>query len=111
MWTERCDEFYRDRNSGDHRSRTGCSNIDWIGISLSNPWQGKSSTEGWRHRRGSSSFATINVPGAIFTVANGINNSGQIVGQYGNATGPYQGFLATPTVVPEPSALPLLADV
>jgi uncharacterized membrane protein len=53
------------------------------------------------------SFTTINVPGAFITYAYGINDSGQIVGQYSDSTGNH-GFLATPTVVPEPSSLMLL---
>src|SRR5215467_7975417 len=54
------------------------------------------------------SFTTIAVPGAISTGASGINNSGEIVGGYTDSTGTH-GFLATPTGVPEPSTLPLVA--
>jgi hypothetical protein len=55
------------------------------------------------------SFTTIDIPGAFnYTSANGINDSSQIVGLFVDATGDH-GFLATPTVVPEPSSLPLLA--
>ena len=56
------------------------------------------------------SFTTIDVPGALpgTTSANGINDSGQIVGQYADGAGTY-GFRATPTVVPEPRTLPLVA--
>jgi hypothetical protein len=41
------------------------------------------------------SFSPINVPGAEFTEAYGINNAGQIVGAYGVASDPghYLGFL------------------
>jgi hypothetical protein len=51
------------------------------------------------------------VAGIVFgdsTSANGLNNSGQIVGTYSDSTGAH-GFLATPSVVPEPRTLPLLA--
>jgi probable HAF family extracellular repeat protein len=41
-------------------------------------------------------FATIDVPGAGFTQAFGINNAGQIVGVFGDATGRH-GFLKTGT--------------
>jgi len=44
-------------------------------------------------------------PLSVDTFANGINDSGQIVGIYADNTG-YHGFLATP--VPEPSTLLLL---
>jgi hypothetical protein len=45
------------------------------------------------------SFTTIDVPGANgITAASGINNSGQIVGYFQDATGEH-GFLASP--VPE----------
>jgi probable HAF family extracellular repeat protein len=47
------------------------------------------------------SFTTIDVPGATNTFANGINNSGQIVGSFTDGRTNH-GFLATPTVVPEP---------
>ena len=49
------------------------------------------------------SFTTIDFPGAqLFgTTANGINDSGQIVGSFNAATGGH-GFLATPASVPEP---------
>ena len=56
-------------------------------------------------------FTTIDVPGSVFTQATGINNAGQIVGWYQDASFAYHGFLATPTQapVPEPSTLLLLA--
>src|SRR5947208_7390652 len=38
-------------------------------------------------------FSTINFPGASFTVAFGINNRGEIVGNYGFADGTGHGFL------------------
>ena len=47
------------------------------------------------------SFTTIDVPGASATLANGINSSGQIVGNFTDATGGH-GFLATPPVPPSP---------
>ena len=50
------------------------------------------------------SFTTIDVPGAKNTFANGINDSGQIVGSFDDWR-TTQGFLATPTVVPEPGKL------
>jgi probable HAF family extracellular repeat protein len=41
-------------------------------------------------------YTTLEVPGSIWTLANGINASGQIVGVYEeDATGRH-GFLATP---------------
>ena len=40
------------------------------------------------------SFTTINVPGAVFTGANRINDSGQIVGHFNDATGGH-GFVKT----------------
>jgi probable HAF family extracellular repeat protein len=43
-------------------------------------------------------FTTIDVPGATATVTHGINNSGQIVGWFQDATGARHGFLATPVV-------------
>jgi probable HAF family extracellular repeat protein len=56
-------------------------------------------------------YTTLDFPGAMNTVANGINNLGQIVGYYVDANGNEHGFLATPTQapVPEPSTLLLLA--
>ena len=50
-------------------------------------------------------FTTIDSPDLFDTTAWGINDSGQIVGSYGNQ----HGFLATPTAAPEPSTLSLLA--
>jgi len=41
-------------------------------------------------------FTTIDVPGAISTVASKINNKGQIVGYYQDSTGQFHGFLAAP---------------
>jgi probable HAF family extracellular repeat protein len=52
-------------------------------------------------------LTTINVPGSEFTDAVGINDLGEIVGYYQDASGAYHGFLADP--VPEPSTLLLLA--
>ncbi len=53
-------------------------------------------------------FTQIDVPGATFTVAFGINDAAQIVGTFFSSTGGH-GFLATPaTSVPEPATLTLL---
>jgi probable HAF family extracellular repeat protein len=52
-------------------------------------------------------YTLLAVPGAEATRPVGINNSGQIVGNYIGADGHIHGFLATP--VPEPSTLLLLA--
>ncbi|HLJ91598.1 MAG TPA: hypothetical protein VKU02_00260 [Gemmataceae bacterium] len=49
---------------------------------------------------------TMDVPGALNTYADGINNAGQIAGYYVDAGGEHA-FIATPT--PEPSAIVLLA--
>jgi uncharacterized membrane protein len=38
-------------------------------------------------------FTTIDFPGATYTIANGINNQGDIVGQYNDASGKSHGFL------------------
>ena len=53
---------------------------------------------GGRHvaQAASFTFTPIDVPGASFTEALGINPSGQIVGLYGDGSGTWQGFLATP---------------
>ena len=40
-------------------------------------------------------FATIDVPGSSITSANGMNNSGQIVGSYADSAGHTHGFLDT----------------
>ncbi len=48
-------------------------------------------------------FTALDVPGAAFTQANGINDAGQIVGHFSDATGTH-GFLA----VPEPGTLGLM---
>lgn len=52
-------------------------------------------------------YTTIDVPGAISTVATGVNVAGDVVGTYTDSTGTY-GFLATPVSVPEPTSLTLL---
>jgi hypothetical protein len=52
------------------------------------------------------SFTTLDVPGSTLTYAFGINDAGQIVGFYFDASGGH-GILATS--VPEPSTLLLLA--
>jgi probable HAF family extracellular repeat protein len=52
------------------------------------------------------SFTTIDVPGAVQTIANGINDSGQIVGSFSDAAG--HGFLdsgGTFTTIDAPGAL------
>jgi hypothetical protein len=52
---------------------------------------------GGRHvaQAASFTFTPIDVPGAIYTEAYGINPRGQIVGPYFDSTGEH-GFLATP---------------
>lgn len=50
-------------------------------------------------------YTTIDVPGATSNTALGINNAGQIVGDFGGNIG--GGFLATP--IPEPTSLRLFA--
>ena len=50
------------------------------------------------------SFTTIDGPEGYDTALYGINNSGQIVGAFDDWR-TTQGFLATPTVVPEPGKL------
>lgn len=50
-------------------------------------------------------FTTFDVPGAVTTIPYGVNNLGQIVGSYTDASGATYAFLATPSAVPEPSAL------
>ncbi|MBY0474538.1 MAG: PEP-CTERM sorting domain-containing protein [Nitrosomonas sp.] len=46
----------------------------------------------------------MDVPGASYTSAQGINNTGQIVGNFQDSTTAH-GFLASP--IPEPKSLPL----
>lgn len=54
-------------------------------------------------------LSPFDAPGTLGTTApNSINNAGQIVGNYTDASGNYVAFLATPNPVPEPSALALL---
>jgi hypothetical protein len=51
---------------------------------------------GWGHLAAgplSYSFTSIDVPGALETRINGINNAGQIVGSYQDALGVFEGFL------------------
>ena len=50
------------------------------------------------------SFTCFSVPGALFTYAYGINNAGQIVGEYGFSVDAVHGFIATP--IPESAAVP-----
>ncbi len=52
-------------------------------------------------------YTTLNVPGASSTRAYGIDG-GNIVGSYIDGSGRH-GFLATPTPIPEPATLSLLA--
>jgi probable HAF family extracellular repeat protein len=56
-------------------------------------------------------FSPFAFPGALGTDALGINDEGQIVGYYLDASSQQQAFLATPALIPEPSSgtLPLLA--
>jgi uncharacterized membrane protein len=56
-------------------------------------------------------FTTLDAPGGgSFTDAIGINDAGEIVGDFGVVgTGPHHGFVARPTsAVPEPSGLAIL---
>jgi len=53
----------------------------------------------------SAATTTIDIPGAKFTRALGINDAGQIVGDYVDANNVYHGFV---TAVPEPGTLALL---
>jgi uncharacterized membrane protein len=48
-------------------------------------------THGYTWTRGC--FKTIDVPGAVFTVASGINGEGEIVGKYVTIDGRSHGFL------------------
>jgi probable HAF family extracellular repeat protein len=53
-------------------------------------------------------FTTINDPGSTFgTYSRGINNTGQIVGEFQERDGNH-GFVATPTAAPEPASMALL---
>ena len=55
-------------------------------------------------------YTTLNVPGAWWTYAFGINDTGSVAGYYQDGSGAY-GFIAQPgdsTSVPEPSTLLLL---
>jgi hypothetical protein len=52
------------------------------------------------------SYSGIDVPGSYYTLVYGINDLGQIVGEYADFNGNAHGFVATPT--PEPSTLVLL---
>lgn len=56
---------------------------------------------------GAGIFSTVDVPGASFTAAAGVNNLGQIVGLHSDPTG-FHGFVATP--VAEPGSVLLLAS-
>jgi hypothetical protein len=55
-------------------------------------------------------FTTFDPTGSFNTTINGVNNLGQIVGFYTDANDDVVGFEGTPTSVPEPAALPLLAS-
>ena len=52
------------------------------------------------------SFTPFDVPGASATAARGINNAGQVVGGFGDSSGLFHGFVASP--VPLPAAVWLL---
>lgn len=58
-------------------------------------------------------FSTVNFPGGVGTHANGINNMGEIVGQYKNTlSGPHHGFLdngGTFTTITPPGAVDTIA--
>jgi uncharacterized membrane protein len=55
-------------------------------------------------------FTTISVPGAIYTVPEGINDLGQIVGIYADSAGLPGAFLATPKIGPFTFSAAPLAD-
>ena len=59
-------------------------------------------------------FTTLDDPISLafgeFTIGTGINDSRQIVGVYNDHITGGKGFLATPSVVPLPAALPLFAS-
>ncbi len=67
-------------------------------------------TDGIVYNTRTDTFALVNDPLALAgtTVINGINDHGQLVGFYTDATGNTDGFLATP--VPEPGSLMLLGS-
>jgi VCBS repeat-containing protein len=44
------------------------------------------------HVTGATGFTSIDVPGSTYTMANGINDAGEIVGQAGFSSGPYRAF-------------------
>ncbi len=48
----------------------------------------------------SSGFQLLNVPGAVDTVGEGLNNAGQVSGFYDDAAGNEHGFIATPVSLP-----------
>jgi hypothetical protein len=52
----------------------------------------------------------VDVPGAIYTGVNGINDLGQIVGDSYDGT-TYHSFIATPVPVPEPSTFTMIGLV
>jgi hypothetical protein len=52
-------------------------------------------------------FTSIHVPGGRNTRAQGINNAGDIVGEYDDSTGTH-GFLAVPVPAPEPTSFTFL---
>jgi hypothetical protein len=70
-------------------------------------YNGGGSTHGFVDTNGS--FASIDIPGASNTYIGDINNLGQIVGDYTDATGRLHGFVGTPTSVPEPASLLVLS--
>ena len=52
---------------------------------------------------GGTAYTTIDVPGEIETLAQGVNNTGQIVGWYRDVNGNDDGLLATP-IIRDPAA-------
>jgi uncharacterized membrane protein len=62
-----------------------------LGINDSSQIVGRDGNDGFVDTGGI--FTTIDVPGGMFTTASGINNSGQIVGQFTDAFGLIHGFV------------------
>jgi probable HAF family extracellular repeat protein len=71
-------------------------------------WGDVTTTHGFV-READGTFHTIDVPGSESTSALDINTQGQIVGHFTDATGTHA-FLATPSLVPEPSTCLLLGS-
>lgn len=68
---------------------------------------GSGDTHAFVFNPNSSTWTTINVPGAVNSEAFGINNLGQVAVETDNAEGP-NNFLYTPAGVPEPAAWALM---